>query len=316
MILQPLCKYFARCVQLDEFILREQVGVPFVLHRQGPVECLSFPFRAHGANARASEPPPERGPSGHCRVASFSGLVTSGIDRSRWEGASGFRGRPRDGRRVGSGLHEGIPCRRIPLLRPRAGRRRASWRRDVSARSRSPEPDLAVATDRRSRFSVRRGSLGPSSVAHALRPTLTLVVEAPGAASCSKHARDRTRLKPDQIQGSPSFGRRNHIMHECDIHFCARGVGRSGHRRVDVGRHDLEDASTPSEGGCARETRARPVRPGQMRKRFCERRHQTDVNRQAVGVFPCRTLYLASEPVAREILFRMTARPKRCIHWR
>jgi hypothetical protein len=235
---------------------------------------------------------------------------------SRWEGASGFRGRPRDGRRVGSGLHEGIPCRRLPLLRPRAGRRRASWRRDVSARSRSPEPDLAVATDRRSRFSVRRGSLGPSSVAHALRPTLTLVVEAPGAASCSKHARDRTRLKPDQIQGSPSFGRRNHIMHECDIHFCARGVGRSGHRRVDVGRHDLEDASTPSEGGCARETRARPVRPGQMRKRFCERRHQTDVNRQAVGVFPCRTLYLASEPVAREILFRMTARPKRCIHWR
>jgi len=63
MILQRLCNYFARCVQLDEFISRERMGVPFVLHRHGPVECPSFPNPGlpHAANTRVWEPPPRSG---------------------------------------------------------------------------------------------------------------------------------------------------------------------------------------------------------------------------------------------------------------
>jgi hypothetical protein len=93
MILQRLCNYFARCVQLDEFIRREQMGVPFVLHRHGPVECPSFPNPAlpHAANAKACRR------SGRLLqvIAAFWHLpVRRRVERSRRESASGFRGPP------------------------------------------------------------------------------------------------------------------------------------------------------------------------------------------------------------------------------
>jgi hypothetical protein len=64
-------------------------------------------------------------------------------------------------------------------------------------------------------------------------------------------------------------------------------------------------------------TRAGFVRPGQIGKRFCERRHQADLTSKRSGLCPVRTSRSPSEPVAREILVRSrTARPKRCIRWR
>jgi len=86
MILLRLCNYFARCVQLDEFIRREQMGVPFVLHRHGPVECPSFsnPGLPHATNARVS---PGTG-------APFRSLPPFGIFRSGHEW-NALRGRKR-----------------------------------------------------------------------------------------------------------------------------------------------------------------------------------------------------------------------------
>jgi hypothetical protein len=51
MILQRSCNYFAPCVQLDEIIHRERMGMQFVLRRQGPVE-YAVSFRIRGSLMR------------------------------------------------------------------------------------------------------------------------------------------------------------------------------------------------------------------------------------------------------------------------
>jgi len=54
MILQRWCNYFAPCVQLDEIIHCERMGMQFVLRRQGPVEC-AVSFRIRGSLMRQTQ---------------------------------------------------------------------------------------------------------------------------------------------------------------------------------------------------------------------------------------------------------------------
>ena len=54
MILQRWCNYFAPCVQLDEIIHRERMGMKFILRRQGPVEC-AVSFRIRGSLMRQTQ---------------------------------------------------------------------------------------------------------------------------------------------------------------------------------------------------------------------------------------------------------------------
>lgn len=122
MILQRLCNYFARCVQLDEFIRREQVGMSFVLHRHGPVECPSFPNPGlpHAANASASEPPPGAG------TPPFRSLPPFGIF---WSGGDAHPDFAAATVMVGASVHVFMKVFHAVeplLLRPRAGRRPAS----------------------------------------------------------------------------------------------------------------------------------------------------------------------------------------------
>jgi len=107
MILLRLCNYFARCVQLDEFIRREQMGVPFVLHRHGPVECPSFPNSGapscgeRKSVARSGRPPQV--------IAAFRHFpVRPRVERSPRGKRIRISRPPGDDRNVGSCLHEDI----------------------------------------------------------------------------------------------------------------------------------------------------------------------------------------------------------------
>jgi len=102
----------------------------------------------------------------------------------------------------------------------------------------------------------------------------------------------RADLEPRRIAGGARLGRtdRTYKITPALLRLEMPHEGAKAHhlRQMDDGRHLYSAFLARFVHGSVLK-RAGLVRPGQIRKRFCERRHPADFNRQAVGALPCRT---------------------------